>query len=323
MTQEAPESETAELETEHCCITNGVATGDGRARQIASGVWSVFAIHQPPVGALLPNRLLIYEVKDAAGKATLVVVNGITPDLVLDEPFGAIRRLARERDAQVGYIFNPGPEHHLSLGHYAKAFPDARVVVAAGRIQRENPTLCALDNVETIPAGDVLPELAALGFHVHVWDGLMEGTLSNLSQLRFNAPRGTAEPVLFFHEQSATLLNGGHGWWYWGEKVALPWPARKLLGLVEGEVTWSSRHYTCFDAERCAASAARVLEWGFDTLLDLHTPKDVWLKTGAHAAAKRLCDPMIEGRWGDLPFKQEALQIPEGTVTGGDWKSYR
>lgn len=312
------------FEEEHCCISNGVACGDGRVRQIGRNVWSFFAIHQPAVGGPpLPNRCLLYALQDADGAKTLVVVNGITPDLEAGEPFGAIRRLAEELEATVGFIFNPGPEHHLSLAHYAEAFPDARVLVAAGRIERENPDLCARENVETMGVGDVLPELAAQGFHVHVWDGLMEGSLSNLAQLRFGAPRGTAEPTLFFHEESRTLLNGGHGWWYWGEEASVPWPMRKLLGMVKGEIVWSSRHYTVHDRPRCAASAARVLGWEFDSLLDLHTPKDEWLKLGAREAVERLCTPMTEGRWGDLPFKTEALQIPEGKVTGGDWKSYR
>lgn len=311
------------FEPEHCSITSGRAEDDVRARHIGPGLWSLFAIHQPPAGPTLPNRCLLYAVKDSAGKTTVVVVNGVTPDLERDEPFGAIRRLAAELDASVGYIINPGPEHHMSLHHYAAAFPEARVLVAAGRIERENPTLCALDNVEAMPVGDVLPELSACGFHVHVWDGWMEGKIISYSQLRFGSRRGTAEPTVFFHEESRTLLNGGHGWWYWGEKPAVPWPVRKLLKMARGEVVWSPVHYRVFDEARCAASAARILEWNFDRLLDLHTMEDDFLPDGAPAAVERLCRPLVEGRWSELPFKKEALQIPEGKVTGGDWKSYR
>ena len=313
---------TETIENEHCCIHNGKAGDDMRPRRIGPGVWSLFASHKPPGGGKLPNRCLLYRVTDAAGKATLVVVNGITPDLDKGEPFGAIRALAAELDATVGYIFNPGPEHHLSLHHYASAFPEARVLLAAGRIQRENPSLCAMENVEAMPLGDAVPELAAQGFHVHVWDGLMEGKLTNQAQFRFRALRGTAEPTLFFYEESGTLLNGGHGWWYWGDKTPMPWIARKLLKMSPGKLTWSPKHYTIFDEARCAASAARVLDWQFDTLLDVHTPEDIWLKTGAREAVEALCRPMLEGRWDDLPFPREPLQIPEGKVTGGDWKSY-
>ena len=81
-------------------------------------------------------------------------------------------------------------------------------------------------------------------------------------------------------------------------------------------------HYYVFDNDRCSASAARVLDWDFDRLLDLHTPMNDHMDSGAYAAAERLCRPIAEGRWDDVPLKHEALQIPEGKVTGGDWRSY-
>ncbi len=75
----------------------------------------------------------------------------------------------------------------MSLHHYAEASPDARVMVAAGRIEREKPVLCALDNVQAMPLGDPLPELAAQGLHVHIWDGLMEGQPEHVQD---SAPTG-------------------------------------------------------------------------------------------------------------------------------------
>lgn len=157
-----------------------------------------------------------------------------------------------------------------TLTDYATAFPEARVLVAAGRIQRENPRLCAMDNVEAMAVGDAVPELAEQGLHVHVWDGLMEGKLINLSQFRFGARRGTSEPTLFWHEPSGTLLNGGHAWLYWGETTAVSWLARRLFGMKKGEVVWSPGYYSVFDRPRCAESARRVVDWPVESLLDLH-----------------------------------------------------
>lgn len=302
-----------ERQPEQCGIILGRAQADLSPVPVAQGVWSLCAVHRPPTGGKLINRCMLYEVEHPGETKSLVVLNGITPDLERDEPFGAIRRLAKERGASVDYIFNPGPEHHLSLAHYARAFPEARVLVAAGRIEREAPELCALDNVEAMAPGDALPELARAGLHVHVWDGLMEGRFPNTVQGRFFVPRGTAEPTLFFHERSKTLLNGGHGWWYWGRESAVPWLARKLLGMRQGEVVWSPRHYFVWDRDRCAASARRVVEWDFEQLLDLHVPLDDWLMVGAKEAVDGLCRPIAEGRWDDVPLRHDTLQIPEGT----------
>jgi len=315
-----------EVEDEVCSLTIGRADSAVKPCRLGQGLWTIYALHKPPGAGKLANRLVVYKIAphqaDPGGQPELAIVNGITPDLERDEPFAALRNLAFEQGAPVRHIFNPGPEHHVSLPHYARVFPDAKIYVAGGRIQRENPKLCALPSVEVMAPGNACPDLAARGFHVHVWDGLMEGKTGNWAQFRFGAKRGIAEPTLFFHESSQTLLNGGHAWWYWGKDSFIPWPARKMFKMKRGEVVWSPKHYSVFDKARCAASAAQVLRWSFDELLDLHVPLNDHLRSGAYAAVEKLCKPMAEGRWSDLPLKHESLQIPEGTVTGGGWKSY-
>jgi hypothetical protein len=210
-------------EPEHIALVKDRAGDDLRPRCVAPGVWSLVSMHKPGIGGpMIPNRSMLYRVRDAEGRPILVVCNVLAPDKEADEPMGTIRRFAEAIGATVGFIINPGPEHHLVLAGYASAFPDARVLVAAGRLQRENPALFDLPNVEALPPGDAVPELAAMGLHIHVWGGLMEGAALSLAQFRFGAPRGTAEPVLLFHQESRTLLNGGHGWWFWGETAPVP-----------------------------------------------------------------------------------------------------
>ncbi|RLB45602.1 MAG: hypothetical protein DRJ42_29560 [Deltaproteobacteria bacterium] len=323
---ESPENPRPVVEAEECCMVLGRAVSDVRLSQIGPDVWSLFTMHgagNSRFQVRLPNRLLVFRVRDAAGKASLVIVNAVWPDEKKDEPFRALRALSEELGAPIRFIINPGPEHHMSLDKYARAFPDARVCVAAGRIERENPALCALDNVETMAVGDALPELSNQGLHVHVWDGFMEGTLINRSQMRFGARRGTAEPTVFWHEASGSFLNGGHGWFYWAEGDKQPWPIRKMMRLQEGHVTWSPAHYRVHDEGRCIDSARRILDWGFDSLIDLHAGADKRIDAGAHEVAKGLLRPLIDANWDELPFGREALEIPEGTVTGGGWKSYR
>ena len=313
-------------ESEECCMVLGRTVADVHLAQIGPDLWSLYTLHgggNSRFAPQIPNRLLVFRVRDAGGNPSLIIVNGVWPDEENDQPFIALRALSVELGAPIRFILNPGPEHHLSLDKYAVAFPDARVCVAAGRIERENPALCALDNVETMASGDALPELSKQGFHVHVWDGFMEGKILSQSQFRFGAKRGTAEPTVFWHESSGAFLNGGHGWFYWAEGDKQPWLIRRLMRLKQGQVTWSPLHYSMHDRGRCIESARRILDWRFDRLLDLHAGQDKRIDTGAHDVAEGLLRPMIEENWDDLPFGVEALQIPEGKVTGEGWKSYR
>ena len=315
-----------DTEPEQCCMVLGRAVGAVQLQPVARDVWSLFTVHgagNSRFAPRIPNRLLVFRVRDGSGRASLAVVNAVWPDTERDEPFQALRTLSNELSAPIRYIINPGPEHHLSLPEYARAFPDARVCVAAGRIERENPTLCALDNVETMPVGDVLPELSRQGLHVHVWDGFMEGRIINRSQFRFGARRGTAEPTVFWHEPSGSFLNGGHGWFYWAEGDSPPWLVRKMMHLREGEVTWSPIHYSVHDEPRCIDSARRILDWRFEHLLDLHAGVDQRIEGTAYEVAQSLLRPLIDENWDALPFGRESLEIPKGTVTGGDWRSYR
>jgi len=313
-------------ESETCCMALGRVVSQVRLVPVAPEVWSLLTMHgagNSRFAPRIPNRLLVFRVRDAGGNASLIIVNAVWPDEDNGQPFAALHALSAELGAPIRFILNPGPEHHLSLAKYAEAFPDARVCVAAGRIQRENPELCALDNVETMAVGDALPELSQQGFHVHVWDGFMEGKILNQSQFRIGAKRGTSEPTVFWHEASNTFLNGGHGWFYWSEGDKQPWLIRKMMRLQQGQVTWSPIHYSMHDRARCIESGRRILDWRFDRLLDLHVGQDKRIDSGAHAIAEGLMQPLLEENWDALPFGVEPLEIPEGKVTGGNWKSYR
>lgn len=310
---------------EVCCMELGRSVGQVRFAQIGADVWSLFTLHGAGNSRLslrLPNRMLAFRVNDGAGRPSLALLNTVWPDLENDQPFAAIRDLSKELAAPVRYVLNPGPEHHLSLRAYAERFPDAQVCVAAGRLERENPELFTLPNVTKLAVGDALPELQAQGFHVHVWDGFMEQAFASKAQFRFGAKRGTAEPTVFWHEASDIFVNGGHGWFYWAEGDRQPWLLRKLLELQEGKVVWSPLHYAVHDAKRCIDSAQRILDWRFKHLMDLHAGAGKRLEGRAHSVAEELLRPLIDQDWDTLPFGVDALGIPEGKVTGGNWKSY-
>jgi hypothetical protein len=93
--------------------------------------------------------------------------------------------------------------------------------------------------------------------------------------------------------------------------------------MKEGGVVWSPSHYRMHDRLRCQASARRVLDWKFETLLDLHTYEDGFLRGGAYDVVDELLGPLTNDDFDALPFGSDTLDIPEGKLTGGDWKSYR
>ena len=104
-------------------------------------------------------------------------------------------------------------------------------------------------------------------------------------------------------------MNGGHGWWYWGEKNAIPWLARKIVGMKKGQLVQSKKHYKIYDNALCSRAAKQILDWKFDVLLDLHTPENVWLKSNAYQCVAQLCKPMAEERWGYVNFLEGSLAI--------------
>ena len=152
----------------------------------------------------------------------------------------------------------------------------------------------------------------------------MEEGFVNKSQFRFGAPRGTAEPTVFWHEASKSFINGGHGWFYWasGDK-AVPFPIRRAMKPREGAIVWSPIHYAVHDVARAIEGGKRILDWKFENILDLHVGLDKHIHGPGHTIVEDLLRPLIEQDWDTLPAPRGTLKIPEGLVTGGNWKSYR
>ena len=83
------------------------------------------------------NRSVVVHVPSGgAGKGTLAVINPTEPQPAAIE---RLRRLEEETSAVVRYLISPGDWHHLFIGSYLQAFPEARAFVPPGRIPSKNP----------------------------------------------------------------------------------------------------------------------------------------------------------------------------------------
>lgn len=313
-------------ENEGLCMDMGRATTDCVPRAVAEDVWTQCARHGPgqadgPVS--LTNRSIIYRLRPPGGPPFLALLNGLWVDAEGDQPFQGLRALEARTGCPLRVILSPGSGHHLSLPAYARAFPDARVLVADGRIPRANPALVALNNVEVYPVDQPPADLAAAGLQIEVLAGLMEGGGTRRAQLLtagdFRYVCDSVEPLMVLHTPSGVITSGGHHWWFvpdGHEVIVLPGVLKLLLRLMglgleyltPGQVSCEIHHnFAIHDRAALQASCARVLAWDFDGLLDLHAPANTCPRQGARALFEPVMGPIARGEWDRVVWRERAL----------------
>ncbi len=313
---------------EELCMDMGVATTDCVPRRVDEDLWTQCARHGPggrkgPVS--VTNRSIIYRLHPPQGVSFLVVLNGLWVDEAARQPFAGLRALEHETGATVRAILSPGASHHLSLAAYARAFPEARVCVAEGRIPRQNPALVALDNVDVYAIDAPPPELEAAGLRVRVMGGLMEGRGAARVQLltarRWGYVCDSTEPLMVLQIPTGTVTSGGHQWWFLPEGhddvFSMPGAMRvvlRLLGLATdymrpGAVACETNHgFAVRDHAALQVACRDVLDWDFEALLDLHAPPNTSPRSGAKAMFEAVLEPIAAGDWSRVPW--EVAQIP-------------
>jgi len=315
---------------EQLCMDMGRATGDCTPCPVDEDVWTQVARHGPGQVAgssSVTNRSIVYRLHPPDGPPFLVVLNGLWVDEEADQPFEGLRALESTTGARVRFILAPGGSHHLSLTAYARAFPEARVCVADGRIPRTNAELVAEPNVEVYPPASPPPELEAAGLRVHVVAGLMEGVGARRLQRIVGGNRDyhpdSTEPLVVLHVPTGSITSGGHQWWFLpaDEAVVFHHPvARRLilrvLSLAQTYLTpghivaETNRLYAIHDREALQASAAEILSWEFDALIDLHAPPNKGLRVGARRLFEELLEPLAAGQWDRVPWAEGSLPRP-------------
>jgi len=314
-------------ETEELCMNMGTATTGCRPCKVDENIWTQCSRHGPgekakPVS--VTNRSIIYRLIPPAGDPFLCVLNGLWVDEEATQPFNGLRRLEEETGAKVRYILSPGTGHHLSLPAYAKAFPDARVCVAEGRISRENPDLLTHDNVDVFPIDSPPGELEAAGLRVYVLRGLMEGPGTAKIQRLVAGRKGyvcsSVEELMILHKPSGSITSGGHQWWFvpegHGGVFQVPFIMRimmRVMGLGfgymrPGAIACETNHaFAIRDRAALQASCQEVLSWDFDKLLDLHAPPNTCPTSGAKALFEEALRPIATGEWDKVPWRAGSL----------------
>ena len=249
-----------------------------------------------------------------------------------NKPIASLKKFADELGAPVKFVLTPGSGHHLSLDLYAAAFPDARICIPTGRIDRHNPDLMKIANIEGYTANTVPPELAAAGLDVLVWEGRGEGMWEGMwegkwegpiskkfakMEVHFSYECGDIQPQCFLHRPSGTISNGGHHMWYHDASNAevlkapgfVKWILKTLVGVSFDYMqpnkmcTEPGGSYVIFDKAALQKSVNALLGWKVDRMTDFHAGLNSEVETGAHAIFEEALAPVVAGDWDKITWK--------------------
>lgn len=257
----------------------------GKAAKVAEGFWIVATRHQPGGSARFPainNRCCVFRVVEG-GTPVLVVINGVDAGAIPE-----VHRIEQESGAKVRYVLSPGGGHHVLMGPWIDAFPEAKVLLCPDRTPRtaNGKKLLARPRVTTMDPEAPLPQFAGqldvvlfrglLGLHDH--PSPAEGgsdSLLAMMRMMFRMMFQLTDPIdelWVFHVASGTLVAGENlGWMYPANEHA------KLPGMMKGMVK-PDAVYLLKDArkvrdaqlvERCWR---RVLAWPATTAMTYHDP---------------------------------------------------
>lgn len=99
--------------------------------EVFDGLWVIANRHGPGLNRAFQvnNRVFVFRLKNRAGQNTLLVFGcGCSGSLE------AVRAIEKKTGLKVSYIVGNGGAHHLFLGLWFDAFPEARVLIPAKRI---------------------------------------------------------------------------------------------------------------------------------------------------------------------------------------------
>lgn len=221
----------------------------------------VLSVAAPPLEALdrdlwVATRPLRLFVGDIGTRMTVVRLGS---DLFVHSPvmLDAATRDALAAIGRVRWVVAPSKVHHLYIGQYASAYPDAEMIAAPG-LPEKRPDLafdCVLDAAQRDKWGDALrfelfggaPQINELVFFHPASRSLI------LTDLAFNVTREGRNRARIFH-----WLVGARG--HFG-------PHRIIRSAIR-------------DREAAGQSLERILAWDFERVIVTHGEV---LETGGHA----------------------------------------
>jgi hypothetical protein len=184
---------------------------------------------------------------DVGARMTVVRLPG--PKLLLHSPIAATAELVREVTAlgPVAYLVAPNRLHHLFVGEWKEACPDAAIYVAPG-----------LDTKRAdLPVAGVLTDEPEAG-----WEGAVDQVL--LRGFPF------ANEVVFFHRPSATLIATDLAFNIGSSSPPLTRFAFRLAGTYERLSPTLLERLLVRDRVAFRQSLVRILEWPFERVVVAH-----------------------------------------------------
>lgn len=298
--------------TDYCCAMPGSTaqcqeTQCNQISVIEAGLaWAVTTgVTNPPAGFVGPphNRMGIFLLDASAGgheTKSLVLVNGVQLD---DDLRRDLQALETAQDAVVRYVLSTGDWHHVFLGDYTDAFPEATVYVPPGRIpemRKDDLNFTVLDIAAPLP--ELLPH-----FQIQNMDGLVQPPLGE------GWESSTRNELFFYHQASKTLMSGDLFWVWSCEPSAqdkATWP-----GIAKGSVSiwnygggsiWSTQAERI---ESARASALALLNLDFTRYIPIHGPLGNGVPADASPSAKALFDAALKGPYGILGGAREQFAV--------------
>jgi hypothetical protein len=227
----------------------------GVVHKVARGVYTLPTRFSFMGAHPINNRSIIVHLP-GPGRGALAIIN---PAELVPEAEQSLRKLQDELEAPIRYLISPGDWHYLFIGHYIRAFPEARAYVAPGRVPSKAPdydfTLLAIED------DNPLPELAP-ALVVHSVKGLADFTDPSgklpRHELAFWIPaiEAVTSGDVFYFNKTGSLLD-----------------ASRAIGQVEGRVDFHSfKDRMIKDPRALARSLDTILGWDFDRYLSIHGP---------------------------------------------------
>jgi hypothetical protein len=191
-----------------------------------------------------PLRFLGLEV---GARMTVLRLPG--PKLLLHSPIAAAAELVREVETlgPVAYLVAPNRFHHLFVGEWQQAYPEASVYVAPG-LNTKRPDL----EIEGVLTDDPEPG----------WADTVDQVLMGGFPL--------ANEVVFFHRPSATLIATGLAFNVGSNSPPLTRLAFRLGGIYGSLSPTLLERLFIRDRSAFCRSLERVLEWPFDRVVVAH-----------------------------------------------------
>lgn len=274
-------------------------------KELEAGVWTVNTnVKDAPPGFVGPphNRMAIFLLDAAAGghaTKSLALVNGVHLDAAL---LADLRALEQAQGAKVRYVVSTGDWHHVFLGDYVDAFPEANMYIPPGRIENL-PNLPDIYNNFTVL--DIAAPLAELRPHLHIqnMDGLIQPQIPGVYD-----ENSTRNELFFYHPSTKTLIAGDLFWLYSCEptaqtKAQFPGAAKGTLQVWHfgGGSIWGSKPEEIAAAK---VSAQDLLNLDFTRYIALHGSLGNIIPPDAVPNAKAQFDTALKGQYGILPAQE-------------------